>query len=219
MLVRVFEPHRMISFEKRERLRVHPDPVVAECVAGAHPARDRADRHEVAGGAEDVPEPPPGGVDALEQAHAPGAEIRPYGLGAELLDRALEPLADLVERRVPGDPLEVARALRADAPHRIEETLGRLAVFQVAVHLVAEDTAGEGMLGVALQGHGAPILHRDDPAARVRAVERARPEDPARAVRGDARIASSHEGTMRLAGLSVEAHAGVAGRGADWRSR
>ena len=43
------------ELREAEGLGIHPDAVVAQGVPGAHPARDRADRHEVPGGADDVP--------------------------------------------------------------------------------------------------------------------------------------------------------------------
>ena len=58
------------ELREAESLGIHAHAVVAERVAGAHPARDRADRHEVAGGTDDVPEPTPRTVDALEESHA-----------------------------------------------------------------------------------------------------------------------------------------------------
>ena len=68
--------------------------------------------------------------------------------------------------------------LRTDAPHRIQEPLRRLGVRDVVVELGAQDAAREGVLGIALEPHRAPVLHGHDPAARVRAVHRARSENP-----------------------------------------
>ena len=93
-----------------QRLRVHPHAVVAERVAGADPAGDRADRHQVVGRPERVPQPAPRAVHALDEPHAAGADVGPDGLGAELADRAGQPLGDLVERLLPGDALEARRA-------------------------------------------------------------------------------------------------------------
>ena len=178
-----------------QRLRIHPHAVVAERVAGPDPAGDRADRHQVVGRPERVPQPAPRAVHALEEPHAAGADVGPDGLGAEIPDRAGQPLGDLVERLVPGDALEVSAPLGTAAPHRMEQAIRRLGVGDVAVHLVAQDAASEGMRGIALQPHGAPVLHGDDPAAGVRAIERARAEDLARAVRSPAsRVRSAVHG-------------------------
>src|SRR5581483_10357600 len=122
-----------------------------------HAAGDRADRHEVARGAEHVPEPAPGAVDALEQPHAPRPDVRPDGLRPELADHPLQPLRDLVEGRVPGDPLEVAGALRPDAAEGESEALGGLGVRDVVVELVAEDAPRERVLGIALEPDGAAV--------------------------------------------------------------
>ena len=67
---------------------------------------------------------------------------------------------------------ELAAALRADAPHRVEETVGRARVGQVALDLVAERAAGVRMRRVAAQGHRLAVPHRHDPAAGVGTVER-----------------------------------------------
>src|SRR5258705_1351059 len=166
------------ELREAERLGVNADTVVAERVAGSPPARDRADRHDVPGGANDVPEPAPRAIAALEKPHAARAQVRPYGFRPELADDAAEPLGDLVERLVPGDPLEVAGPLRDDAPHRVPEPLRGLRVRDVVVELVAQDAAREGVRGIALQPNRAPILDGDHQAARVRTVHRAGSEDP-----------------------------------------
>src|SRR5215471_1010967 len=164
------------ELREAQRLRIHADAVVSERVASAHPARDRADRHEMPGSAERVPEAAPRAVDALEQPHAARAQVRPDGFPTELAADPAQALRDQVERLVPRDALEVARPLRADAPHRVEETVRRLRVRDVVVELVAQDAARERMRGIALQLHRAPVLDGDDPAARVRTVHRARSE-------------------------------------------
>ena len=65
-----------------QRLRIHADAVVAERVAGAEAAGDRADGLHVLRGAEHVPQPPAGAVGAVEQAHVAGADVGPDGLAA-----------------------------------------------------------------------------------------------------------------------------------------
>lgn len=104
--------------------------------------------------------------------------VRPDGLRARFPGRPGEPLGGRVERLLPGDALELSSALEPPAPHRVEQTVRRPGVVDVGVHLGAQDTAGEGMLGIAPQSHRAPVLDGDDLAAGVRAVQRARPEDP-----------------------------------------
>jgi hypothetical protein len=156
-------------------LRVHPDLVVAERVPGAEAAGDRADRHGMAGRAEGVPEPLP--AEPLNEAEVAGADVRPDRLGAELGDDLAEARGDLVGRVVPGDALEAPGAFRADAPHRVQQTVRRARVVEVAVELVAQRAAGERMRAVAFEADGHPVLHGHDPAARVRAVERARAAD------------------------------------------
>jgi hypothetical protein len=80
---------------------------------------------------------------------------------------------DLAERLVPGDPLEPPFALRADAPERVEQPVGRARVVEVAGDLGAQGAAGERVLGVAAEVDGLAVAHRHDPGAAVRAVERA----------------------------------------------
>ena len=80
---------------------------------------------------------------------------------------------DLVQRLVPRDPLELARALRADAAQRVQQPVRRARVLEVAVDLRAQRAGGERVLAVAPQPHGLAVLDGHDPAAAVRAVERA----------------------------------------------
>src|SRR5262249_39703140 len=148
-----------------ERLRVHPDPIVAERVPGADAARDRADGHPMLRGAERVPEPAPAAVAAMDEPHAARAEIGPDRLGADLADDAAEPLGDLVEGLVPGDALEGSGALGSASAHRVQQTIRRLAVGDVVVDLVAQDAARERMRRIALEADGPTVLHRDNPAA------------------------------------------------------
>src|SRR6185503_19548394 len=79
-----------------ERLRIHPDAVVAERIAGADSAGDRADRHQMLRGPEHVPDPAPGAIDTLEETHAARAEVGPDRLGAEFPGDAGESLGDLI---------------------------------------------------------------------------------------------------------------------------
>src|SRR5207249_4585903 len=190
---------------------IHPDAVVAQGVPGAHPARDRADRHEVPGGADDVPESAPGAVDALEEPHAARPHVRPDGRPTELADDALEPLGDLVEGRLPGDPLEVVGALRTDAPHRVEEPLGRLRVRDVVVELVAQDAAREGVIRIAFEPHGPAIAHGDHPATGVRAVHRAGAGNLAVPPRVDAHVSTIWVWIVIHLPISLRYHAASGG--------
>ena len=76
-----------------------------------------ADRREVARVAHGVGEP----VDAipLDQAHGARVVVRPHRLEPEPGGLAREGLRDQVERVVPRDPLEAARALRPHPPQRV----------------------------------------------------------------------------------------------------
>ena len=109
---RVAAPHdNEIRF--RHLARVGPD----ESAGAGKPAgvcERGADRVLLAGIAHHMAQ----AVDAvaLHQAHRAGVVIGPHGLRAVLRGRALKTFGNDVERVVPGDALEPAAALRADAP-------------------------------------------------------------------------------------------------------
>ena len=58
---------------------------------------------------------------------------------------AREPLRDLVERLLPGDALERAASLGTEAPHRMQQAIWRLRIGEIAIDLVAQHAAGEGI--------------------------------------------------------------------------
>ena len=152
-------------------LRVHAGGL-AQGRHGAGDAGDRADGHPVPRRAERVPQAEAGPRHALEKAHVPGAEAGPDGLAAAGGDDVLQARGDLAEGLVPADPLERAGALRADAPQRVQQTVRRPRVLEVAVHLDAQVAAGERMVARAAQADGAAVLDRHVPTTGVGAVER-----------------------------------------------
>ena len=85
---------------------------------------------------------------ALHQAHGAGVEIRPDGLRAVLLHLAHERFGDLVQRVVPGDRRERARALRADPAQRLRQPVGMVEALGVARDLGADHA---GRVRVALR--------------------------------------------------------------------
>ena len=181
-----------------ERLRVHSDAVVAQRVAGAESARDRADRHDVTRRAQHVPEPASRAVDALDQPHAAGADEGPDRLGAVLRDHVPEPRRDPLERLVPRDPGELAAPLRPDAAHRIQQAVGRARVRQVVRDLVAQRSAGVGVVGIAAK--------RD----RLRLPSRSRSNCTCRGNRADTR--RGHHGFRDRASSSITREPAIRGR-------
>src|SRR5208282_3611370 len=124
-------------------------------------ARSRADRHHIAGDsagsaegalanrrAEPVEERV-ADVEAVEQAFGAEVAVGEDRLRAVLGDDCFEAARDLVQRRIPSDPLELAAPLGADAPQRMQYTVGAVDALDVVVDLDAERAAGERMPGVA----------------------------------------------------------------------
>ena len=142
------------------------DHAPAPAVAGA-PA-DVGERHADRGVPARVAHGVAQAVDAvaLHEAHGAGVEVRPDGLRAVLLRLAHERFGDLVERIVPGDRRERARALRADPAQRLRQPLGVVEALGVARDLRADHARG---VGVALR---APDLAQA-PAVQALDLERA----------------------------------------------
>jgi hypothetical protein len=82
--------------------------------------------------------------------------------------------SDLVERFVPGDPLELAAALGAAAPQRMQQTLGMMDTLGVAGDLLADHAGGIGIvLGAADAADGVDIDDVDVQRAGRGAIMRA----------------------------------------------
>ena len=79
---------------------------------------------------------------ALHEAHRAGIIVGPDGLRAELRLRFQELLGAEVERGVPGNPLELARALGAGADHRVEQPVRMVDALGVARDLGADHAGG-----------------------------------------------------------------------------
>src|SRR5579859_911398 len=80
---------------------------------------------------------------------------------------------NLPNRLIPGDALELATALRPDAPHRIEQSVRSVDAVQIGTYLGAEPTARDRMCRVSGKAHGAPVAHLGQRGAGVGAVVRA----------------------------------------------
>ena len=63
--------------------------------------------------------------------------------------------------------------LLPDPLHRVEQPIRAVDPLEVSGHLLAEEPAREGMIGVAPQLDRDAVLDRDQHAARIGAVERA----------------------------------------------
>ncbi len=160
-----------------ERLGVHPGGGAGR-VARADPACDAARRHLVVGRAEHVPQRLAGAAfQALHVAERARALERPDRLAAELVADLQQAFGDLGGGLVPADALEATLALRADAAQRVQQPVVGSDVIQIAVDLGAQRARGVRVIAVPAQAGGLAVLDRDDPAAPVGAVERARTED------------------------------------------
>src|SRR4051794_37904314 len=80
-------------------------------------------------------------IDAIahHQAHGSGIVIRPNGFGTERTFRFIEPIADLVERLIPGDSGELAGALWPVAAHRVHQPVRVMDALGITSDLGADD--------------------------------------------------------------------------------
>ena len=102
---------------------------------------------------------------ALHEAHGAGVPVGPDRLGAVALLDAQQVRGDLVQRIVPADPPELARALLAGALQREAQPVGMMVALVVAGDLGADHAGGER---VALRAR-APCRAGRRAAARPRA--------------------------------------------------
>src|SRR5215216_1375711 len=111
---------------------------------------------------------------ALDDAHRSSVGVRKYRLRpvARLPD-LVQPLGDLSKGVVPGDPLELASALRPDAPHRVHKSVCVIRAFYVSIDLGAQEPARERMLGITSHADSPPVLDGDEHRTGVGAVVRA----------------------------------------------
>ena len=87
-----------------------------------------------------------------------------------------QPGDDLVEGIVPGDALEDAVAVGSFgryAPHGIENAVRRINTVKIFRNFAAKESAGDGMLGIALDPGGLPVLDGDEDGASIRTIMRA----------------------------------------------
>jgi hypothetical protein len=178
---------------ERPQVQVRRDHVAGpdDDVARVHEAfridaRGGPDRHRVGGagagvavgalgdGRPELVEVRVADVEPVEYALGAQVAHRHDRLGSVLGDRRAKTAVDLVERLVPGDPLEAAAALRAGPAHRVQHPAGVVDLVLVVVDLDAQPAAGERVIGVAPHLHGLPVGHGHEHRAGVRAVVRAR---------------------------------------------
>ncbi len=99
-----------------------------------------------------------------------GVGVAQDGERAAFLDDRLPLAGDLVECLVPGDGLELARALRAGAAQRRGDALGRVYEVAVAVDLAAGETRRVGLIGIALDLHDLAVVDMCNERAHVRTI-------------------------------------------------
>ena len=109
---------------------------------------------------------------AVHQALMGGVGVAQQRQRTALGDDRLPFGRDLVERLVPADRLELARALGAGALQRRLDALGGIDEVGVAVDLSAGETRRVGMVGVALHAHDLAVLDMGDERAHVGTVVR-----------------------------------------------
>ncbi len=138
------------------RLAAHPAAQCPPVELGSAEPMEEAQRHAVAG----------------EKAVRAGIVQRHHRLRPPPIDDGADPLVDLVERRLPRDPLELPGTLGSDAAQRVKETL--LAMHEVAGvtgDLVADHTGRiRDRIGAA-DLDDAALIDIDRQAAGVGAVE------------------------------------------------
>src|ERR1019366_10318113 len=106
--------------------------------------------------------------------------IRQDRLGTEFRPDAAQTTNDLAVGFFPGYAPEdtvAVRALRRCPPQGMENPVGRIDTVKVFRNFRAQETASYGMLGIALDPGGAPVLHRDEHGASVGAIVRTRGVD------------------------------------------
>ena len=134
--------------------------------------RRRAHRAQQPRRAEAAEQDRVGVVLRQESVRAAVAE-RQDRLGAAAVARRQHLLRDQIERIVPGDALEQARAFRA-APHRrIEQAIVAVDALVEAADLGADVAVGDVVFFGAVDLGDAPAAHRDVQRARIGTVERA----------------------------------------------
>ncbi len=80
-----------------------------------------------------------------------------------------EAVGDCVQGFVPGDALESALTFRAGAPLRIEQAIGRIFAFQILRDFAAEESARNGMIGIAAKLRPTPfstLISREQPSGQ-----------------------------------------------------
>ena len=161
--------HHQIGF--RHLARIGPAEV-AGAGGKAGIGRVDADRGVEAGIFLDVAQP----VDAVahQQAHGAGILVRPHGFGAVFLLSLHESLGHQVERVVPGDRRELARALGAGAAQRMQQPVFVMLALGIARHFRAYHAGGVVVvLGAVHAADGALINQLDFERAGRRAIVRA----------------------------------------------
>ncbi len=129
--------HHQIGF--RHLARIGPAEV-AGAGGKAGIGRVDADRGVEAGIFLDVAQP----VDAVahHQAHGAGILVRPHGFGAVAPLGLQKFFGHEVERVVPGDRGELARAFGADAAQRMQQPVGVMLALGIARHFRADHAGG-----------------------------------------------------------------------------
>jgi hypothetical protein len=124
-------------------------------LARAEPVEE-ARRHAVAG----------------EETVRPGIVQRQYRLCSPAADNLSDPVVDLVERRVPRDPLELPGTFRSNPAQRVQQALRPMHEgFHPLRDFGADDPSRVRRRGRTAHLHDAALIDRDTDAARIRAIK------------------------------------------------
>jgi hypothetical protein len=88
-------------------------------------------------------------------------------------DQPREAGGDLVERDIPRDPLEATAPFGSGSPLGMQDAIWAVDAVDVVVDLHAEPAPCEGIVGVATDLDGAPVLDREERRAGIGAIVRA----------------------------------------------
>src|SRR5579862_4047503 len=87
---------------------------------------------------------------------------------------SIETCSDLVQRIIPGNGDELATALRTASPEGGRQSISVISTLDVPIHLGAQKTLGERVIGIARDRYGPAVFDRCQRRTGVRAVVGAR---------------------------------------------
>jgi hypothetical protein len=108
----------------------------------------------------------------VEGSAGAGVAVGEDGFGAVFAGDTVQAVGDFGEGFIPGDAGEMSFSFGACAAERVEETAGRVFVFEIAGYFGAEKAARDGMSGIASETAAVILLvDIDEQRAGVGAIE------------------------------------------------